>query len=841
MHSSSPRPLRVAGVRLLSIVWLNLLVSGAAAQPPGLPPGPPPGAPRPPGGMETPPMPPPPPECPPPADPSAYESTEPADFEAFGLPDPLQIFDSKHHRRAEWHASLRSHAAGIPINPIGEIAEQLHLLEERGMPFAGDYYPGEWRPLGPVDFVPGTELTNNMGGLGRINVLAFDPVKPGRIFAGTAAGGLWRTESYGESWQLATRDPRLMAISGLAIDPVDTQTVYALTGDGNASIAVVPTRPSIGVLKSVDGGRTWRMSGLDWRDQSQRYGFTLSIDPGNRCVLFAATNKGIYRTPDAGAHWKRVQQGNFRDLELKPGDASVAYASTTTEVYRSTDHGETWNPVQIDVAWAQGDDPEYRRVALGVSPASPETVYALFGGTSGLVGIYRSDNSGATFDAKATAPNVLGYSSYGGDNSSVAFYALTLGVSPIDVDEVYLGAVDIWKSIDGASNWTLSTYWKNEPHYFPYVHADTHQLTFQKVPPGLVAGTADLGPNGESYALFSANDGGLAISFDHGESWAHRSQGLNITQAYRVCGTPSDLDLVYFGSQDNGSSRLDLATATAYATFRGDGMECHVDPENTDTVYFSQGNGVLFRSRDGGETGISITPPVGTGSGAWLTPFILHPTEPDTVYACYTDLWMSPDQGTTWTNVTSGAIGKDTCVDLAISPAEPDRIWIAKGTKVYHSRKDTTKWANVTRNLPVGSTSITSISVSPADPHRAWVTLGGYSERLKIYGTDDDGQLWENLSRNLLNLPANTVISHAAAAPDGQIEHDLFLGTDIGVFLSSDRLCREQQLCDWLPFFQGMNPLIVLDLELYPEARLLRAATFAQGIWETSLPQLPEP
>ncbi len=728
----------------------------------------------------------------------------------------------------------RSPVSGPPVNPISEIWQQYQLLLKIGNPWSDLYFAGDWQSLGPTDFIAGHELTNNMGGLGRINALAFDPRHPGRVFAGSAAGGLWLSENDGISWDLATEDPRLMAVSGIAIDPVDSRIIYVLTGDGNAGIAVVPARPSIGVMKSIDGGKHWAATGLDWSNHNRRYGFTLTIDPTDRCVLFAATNNGIYRSPDAGVHWKNVQKGDFRDLELKPGESSIAYASTITEVYRSIDAGKSWDQVSIDVAWAAGDEPGYRRVELGVSPADPEVVYALFGGTTGLVGVFRSDDSGATFTARSQAPNLLGYSDYGGDSSSVAFYALTLGISPLDVDEVYLGAVNIWKSTDGGSSWTLKTSYKNQPDHYAYVHADTHALAFQPMPPDRAG---DSEPDEARYALFSANDGGLAVSFDHGDTWEHRSTGLLITQAYRVCGTHQDLDLVYFGSQDNGSSLL--ANHTAHATYRGDGMQCQVDYEQPKTVYFSQGNGTLFRSRDGGETGVSITPPIGTGTGtggAWLTPFILHPTEPEKVYACYTDLWMSPDKGTTWSNVSQGALGKKTCVDLAISPVDPQQIWVAKSAAVYRSKDNGKEWLPVTRNLPVGSASITRIALSPADTQRAWVTFGGYSEDFKIYGTENGGHMWQNLSMNLPNLPANTVVAHAINR-DGQTEHHLFLGTDIGVFFHSEVLCgKNPDLCGWLPFRDGMNPLIVLDLDLYPKAGKIRAATFAQGIWESRLP-----
>ena len=68
--------------------------------------------------------------------------------------------------------------------------------------------------------------------------------------AGSGGGGLWISNDEGETWRMLSQDPRLLSISGIVIDPRDSDTIYVLTGDGNGSVApVAPARPSVGVLK----------------------------------------------------------------------------------------------------------------------------------------------------------------------------------------------------------------------------------------------------------------------------------------------------------------------------------------------------------------------------------------------------------------------------------------------------------------------------------------------------------------------------------------------------------------------------------------------------------------
>jgi hypothetical protein len=74
----------------------------------------------------------------------------------------------------------------------------------------------------------------------------------------------------------------------------------------------------------------------------------------------------------------------------------------------------------------------------------------------------------------------------------------------------------------------------------------------------------------------------------------------------------------------------------------GDGFVCQINPQDSKIVYVSTQYGNLYRSDDGGQGRWErIAPKAGslTVKGPWLTPFVLAPDDPSTIYACYADLW----------------------------------------------------------------------------------------------------------------------------------------------------------------------------------------------------------
>ncbi len=61
-------------------------------------------------------------------------------------------------------------------------------------------------------------------------------------------------------------------------------------------------------------------------------------------VVFTTVGRdGVYRTRDAGQHWSRVIEGEFRAVAVDPTDDRVVYAgSEPVHLYRSEDYGDTW-------------------------------------------------------------------------------------------------------------------------------------------------------------------------------------------------------------------------------------------------------------------------------------------------------------------------------------------------------------------------------------------------------------------------------------------------------------------------------------------------------------------
>ena len=682
-----------------------------------------------------------------------------------------------------------------------------------------------WHSIGPA----GSMTQAGGGDIGRINAIAFHPSDPQTLYAGTPAAGLWRSQDDGVNWTGLTDGLPLPGISDIAIDPLKPATIYVLSGDGEGGVAMHGP-PSVGVLKSMDAGRTWNPTGLVFKVNQSEYGHRLAIHPSQPNVLLAATSAGMFRTQDGGDAWIRVIPGTAReplwDVLFHPTVPSIVYAASSSIVYRSDDAGLTW--MRLAQGLPQG--PPSVRIRLGVSPASPNTLYVLYGATNGFtVGLYRSDDGGRHFTKQSnsnpridlTTPNILGYKA--NDNHSQADYDLALAVSPTNIERVNVGALDSWRSDDAGRTWKQTSYWDKRASAPDYAHADFHVMAYR------------------GGALYAGNDGGIYKSNDGGDSWAsitNMRTGMNIAQTYSVCATPADPDLLFYGAQDNGTYRLSLDGQVTLA-FGGDGGICLIDPRDSNIVYASYVYGEFFRSDQGGRNG-SFVPRNPNVSGPWITPILLHPADPDILFACYADLWRSPDRGFEWKNLSNGALGPSVeCRQVAVAPSDPNTIYVAKqaswpsrysgdarpaffgGGGVFRSTDAGATWESITGTLPMADAAITNLAVSPTDARRVWVTFSGYHTQAKVFGSTDGGATWSNLSAGLANLPVNAIA--AASGP----AHGVYVGLDVGVYYRDDRLDR------WVAFMDGLPDVIVNSLVLDEKHHRLLAATFGRGVWMT--------
>jgi len=669
---------------------------------------------------------------------------------------------------------------------------------------------GKWSFMGPSNSPGSGNGDGYYSGIGRLNCIAFHPTDPNSFWVGSPSGGLWKTTDGGTTWTTRTDTLPVLGISDIAIDPSNPNIMYVATGDGDGFHT-----HSLGVLKSTDGGLSWNTTGLTWTlSPFQNDMRRLLIHKINHQVLLLVSTAGIYKTSDGGANWTRTQTGGFMDLEYNPANPNMWYASTVdgsgnSQIYRSTNSGDTWTQVTSFSGIV--------RIKLAVSPSSPEKVDALCANSStqAFAGIYESIDSGATFTSLCPSsghPNLLSGAFDGSGTSGQGKYDLTFVISPTNDQVKFVGGITDWKSTDGGVTWNNATMWtsnaSSNPNHVPAVHSDKHSTMYHPLNPG---------------TLYECNDGGLFKTSDGGSTWQDLGNGLQIGQAYRVASSATNSKLMLAGFQDDNCKKTS-GGSWSYVT-GGDGMECLIDYLDTNYMYTSFQYGAIVRTTDAFTTGtnnalISQNIP-GTPTGAWLTPFVMDPKNPATLYAAYNDIYKTTDRGTTWSKLSTNLSSGTPIVSFVVSSLDSNSMYAATYQDIFHSADGGITWNTITAGLPTHS--ITSITVKDNNPNTLWVTLSGYTSGNKIFKSSDGGATWNNISGTLPNIPFNCMVQQS-----GKTE-TLFTGSDLGVYY------RDSSMTDWAPFQNGLPNVIVQQLEFQGSRQQLRAATFGRGIWQINL------
>lgn len=176
-----------------------------------------------------------------------------------------------------------------------------------------------------------TAQKKNSPNFGHIHALAADSSGQ-TVFLG-AHTGLFRSGDHGRSWRKVSVSNKHahLDVMDIALDPREPKTIYVATHEA-------------GVLKSTDGGKTWREvnSGLQGLDVHG-----LAIDPNVPTTLHAAVREkgdGVYRTTDGGGKWTRVDDGPegevkvLKSVNLPSGMGGIfLYAGTSIGLRRSPD------------------------------------------------------------------------------------------------------------------------------------------------------------------------------------------------------------------------------------------------------------------------------------------------------------------------------------------------------------------------------------------------------------------------------------------------------------------------------------------------------------------------
>lgn len=683
-----------------------------------------------------------------------------------------------------------------------------------------------WTPAGP--FYPAT-FENLMG---RINCIEFHPTDTNTFFIGVAQGGIWKTVDGGVNWTPLDNGLPILRVSDIEIDPSNPQVIYASLGDiAYAAVGLDldgrkrHTHYGLGVYKSTDGGLSWSPTGLSFTQQLRDMSLTrrVFVHPANSNKLLAAGFHGVWTSSDAGANWTQITDTLVWDIEMNPNKPNELYASLAylpnlnrggAGIMKSTDFGQTWTQINSGI-------PSYQalRVELAYAPSHDSTVYAVAcNNSSGLLGVFKTNDAGTSWTMSYDSLNLLHWYE-GTGTGGQGFYDLTIAVDKDNKDEVYVGGVNLWKSSDGANSFNPVTYW-GDLYTFESIHADLHQLKQNPL-------------NGRFYLC---NDGGLVASdnlisqtwaaYNSGQSWPTQwvdlSGGMNITSFYRL-GLTQTSDVKFIaGAQDNSTI---MSTQNGFRFVSGgDGMECTFYPPDSSYYVSSSQYGNI----------ISNYPGIGSPSafnGAWTTPFMFN-TDGNKFYAGYEDLYVMDVGLNNWFPLTNFptlapishfSISKNEGVMIL---AKRPNFQLGQLSEFWRSTDGGSSWQQNT-GLPNGLFA-TYTAISQSDSSVAYYSFGGFEAGKKVYQTLDAGQTWNNISKDLPNVPVNAIV-HRTGSKFNQV----FIATDIGVFYTDDTSSV------WYEFNQDLPRVIASDLEINYATENIMVATFGRGVWMASLPSSP--
>ncbi|GGK54713.1 MULTISPECIES: VPS10 domain-containing protein [Flavobacteriaceae] len=197
---------------------------------------------------------------------------------------------------------------------------------------------------------------------GRVVDLAVNTQNPTEFYVAYASGGLWYTNNNGTSFKAVSENAPTQNMGAIAID-WENGTIWAGTGESNSSRS---SYSGIGVLKSVDNGKTWINVGLP---NSQHIG-RIIINKNNPDEVVVAVigslytsnkQRGVYKTTDGGKTWKNTlfinENTGVIDLSVSPTNPNILFAASWernrkawnfdgdgegSAIYKSTNAGETW-------------------------------------------------------------------------------------------------------------------------------------------------------------------------------------------------------------------------------------------------------------------------------------------------------------------------------------------------------------------------------------------------------------------------------------------------------------------------------------------------------------------
>ncbi len=682
------------------------------------------------------------------------------------------------------------------------------------------------------------------------NVLYLGTGEPNSRNSISPGCGVYRSADGGRSWQFVGLKGS-EHVGRIVVDPRDANVAYIA--------ALGPAWRSggeRGLYKTTDGGKSWQLL----KSVGDKAGFVdVELDPSNPDIVWAASyerargpyflnsggpGSGLWKSTDAGRTFTQVKGGGLPTSTL--GRIEIAIAASNPRVMYLMVEADTLPKAK------SADRPQTR-------PS----------------GLYRSEDGGATW-TRTNGENVR------------PFYYSQVRVDPKNPDRVYWSSTPVKVSDDGGKTARNATVGIHVDHHAQWIDPNDPSR-FVVGDDGGVAITFDRGGtynflNTIPLAQFYNVSYDMAVPYrvcgglqDNG-SWCGPSRRKSgpITSAmwatvaggdgFVTAQDPSDPNTVYAESQGGNMSRIDLVTGERTALQKPNWRNRYTQFEDSILIERPDSTTPLSadqRRRLADIRARQLADSVDTDlRWNWNTPFFLSWHNPKVFYAAANRVlkstsrgdnlyFISPDLTTrdtmkirvstrTTGGITTDATGAETystIVSLNESPVKAGMLFAGTDDgKVWVTGNDGATWTDLTSRIAgvPANTYVSRIEPSWKDTATFYVTFDNHRRgdfTPYVYMTRDGGRTFRSI---VSNLPTGSADFVHVIREDPVNQELLYLGTDVGVYVSLDRGGS------WQRFMTGLPTVPVHDLRIHPRDRELIAGTHGRGVWIADVAPLQE-
>lgn len=662
-----------------------------------------------------------------------------------------------------------------------------------------------WKERGPL----------NIGGRTRSIHIDFRDPERKKIWAGSVAGGLWKTEDITADppvWENVNDFMENLAISSIAQDPSNPNIMYAGTGESFRNLDAIR---GIGIFKSENGGQDWFLlpSTLPSRFRSSR---DILVHPSGDVYL--ALQAGVYRSQDKGETWEKVLgqilpnptgvvfNDNFFDLVYVAKNDHI-YACNTRAVFKTP----TGNIHEWERLLSEGFPTGLSRIEMDVNQSNPDFIYVVgsirnedFTYTASP--IYRTINGGDSWEEK-TLPM------FGPENGRIEFtrgqswYDLEIAVHPNDPNHVIVGGVPSLRSLDGGLSWQI---------FANNMHVDQHKFVY------------DLE---KTDVIYFGNDGGVYRSENGSAPQVdNKNSGYNVTQFYASAIHPEAYRNYFLGgTQDNNSLQLiGSGIVTGRRLKGGDGFYCFIDEDEPELQFVSSQFANYAFSNNGGQF-INFKRDTFSAKGSFISPAD-YDSKNNILYSQSdsTDLfrYKVKDNTREWIDISGLSTSRTNRVStITVDPNNPKRIYLGQFSGNIVKVEDATNGSVIVgKALRSVNRTVSSIDIEIGNPDHILVTVSNYGA-VSVLESIDGGQNWINVEgADLPDIPVRWGIFNPANPAQAMI------ATEIGVWYT-DKLNGDSTV--WFPPEPGKGtPLVRTDmLRIRKSDRVVLAATHGRGLY----------